>query len=150
MPIRPENKSRYPADWPQISERVRNEAGQKCEWCKAPNGTVIRRAVTSVDGLHVYRHDDWTAHMDGLSADDGETVPGTCWDEQDWGKPVKVVLAVAHMDHQPENCARENLKALCQRCHNKYDAPMRRAGISERAKGKMAVGDLFEGHEGAK
>ena len=33
-----------------------------------------------------------------------------------------VVLTAAHLDHQPENCADENLLAGCQRCHNRYDA----------------------------
>lgn len=47
----------------------------------------------------------------------------------------RVVLTVAHLDHMPENCAPNNLAALCQRCHNQYDAPMRRAGIRARATG---------------
>ena len=34
----------------------------------------------------------------------------------------KVVLTIAHLDHTPENCSEENLKALCQKCHNSYDA----------------------------
>jgi len=28
---------------------------------------------------------------------------------------------------------KSNLRAWCQKCHNTYDAPMRRAGINERA-----------------
>ena len=31
-------------------------------------------------------------------------------------------LTVHHIDHQPENCARENLIALCAPCHLKADA----------------------------
>ena len=31
-------------------------------------------------------------------------------------------LTVHHIDHQPENCARENLVALCAPCHLKADA----------------------------
>lgn len=45
MPIRAENKSRYPKDWPQISKRIRMErAGGRCEFadggkrCDAVNG----------------------------------------------------------------------------------------------------------------
>src|SRR5579875_3089177 len=39
MPIRPENRCRYPADWPEISRRIRFErAGGKCEWYGAVNG----------------------------------------------------------------------------------------------------------------
>lgn len=40
----------------------------------------------------------------------------------------KVVLTVAHYpDPNPMNCAEENLHALCQKCHNGVDAPMRTA-----------------------
>jgi len=55
----------------------------------------------------------------------------------------KVVLTVAHLDHTPENCDPSNLKAWCQKCHNSYDAPMRRAGIKERARQAMATDDLL-------
>lgn len=44
----------------------------------------------------------------------------------------KVVLTVAHLDHDPTNNDPENLRALCQRCHNRYDAPMRAAGKKAR------------------
>jgi hypothetical protein len=34
----PHDKSRYPADWPAISRRIRfDRAGNKCEWCGARN-----------------------------------------------------------------------------------------------------------------
>ena len=32
-----------------------------------------------------------------------------------------VVLTTMHLDHDPTNCADENLCAGCQRCHNRYD-----------------------------
>ena len=32
-----------------------------------------------------------------------------------------VILTVAHLDHQPENCDDSNLRAMCQRCHLRYD-----------------------------
>jgi hypothetical protein len=38
-----------------------------------------------------------------------------------------VVLTVGHLDHNPENCERANLRAWCQRCHNTYDRPHRAA-----------------------
>lgn len=39
MPIRPENRARYPKDWPEISKRIRfGRAGGKCEWCGAEHG----------------------------------------------------------------------------------------------------------------
>ena len=36
MPIRPENKARYPKNWPEISARIRARAGNKCEDCGVP------------------------------------------------------------------------------------------------------------------
>lgn len=34
----------------------------------------------------------------------------------------KVVLTVAHLDHDIKNNADDNLRAMCQRCHLSYDA----------------------------
>ena len=41
------------------------------------------------------------------------------------GKEAKIVLTIAHLDHTPENNDPENLRALCQRCHNQHDAQHR-------------------------
>jgi 5-methylcytosine-specific restriction endonuclease McrA len=101
MPIRPENKARYPKDWPAISLEVRERAGWCCEGSPA---------------------------FPECRAANGELHPIT---------RGKVTLTVAHLDHQPENNGtpgnRPNLRAWCNRCHNVYDAPMRRRGIKERA-----------------
>lgn len=44
-----------------------------------------------------------------------------------------VVLTAAHVhDHRPEAASLLNLAALCQRCHNRHDAEMRRRGRAER------------------
>jgi hypothetical protein len=37
MPIRPENKLRYPPDWYAISLSIKDRAGHKCEDCGVPN-----------------------------------------------------------------------------------------------------------------
>lgn len=57
----------------------------------------------------------------------------------------KVVLTVAHLDHEPENCADENLMAMCQRCHLTYDAKhhAKNAAATRRAKSPQA--DMFAG-----
>lgn len=100
MPIRPENRCRYPKDWRQISEHRRFVvADNKCEFCGAEN---------------------YKPHP----------ITGS-----------KVVLTVAHLDHQPENCSPDNLRALCQKCHNTYDAPHRAAGRKFR-KQNLKQGEL--------
>jgi hypothetical protein len=111
MPIRPENRGRYPADWRAISLEVRERAGWRCEGSPA--------------------YPDCRARH-------GEPHPVT---------GSKVILTVAHLNHQPEDNGapgdRPNLRAWCQRCHNTYDLPMRRAGIRERARVALNNLDLF-------
>lgn len=34
----------------------------------------------------------------------------------------KRTLTTAHLDHNPQNCNKENLKAYCAPCHLRYDA----------------------------
>ncbi len=128
MPIRPENRARYPKDWPQISKRIREErAKSRCE-CTGECGIDHEIESESSGALVLMCPHSQCQAMNG--APHPET-------------GSKVVLTVAHLDHQPENCADDNLKAMCQRCHNRYDAPMRRRGIQERERKARACGDLF-------
>jgi hypothetical protein len=96
MPIRPENRSRYPADWPAISLRIRGErAGWRCE-CRGECGRPAEHLAE--DGRCRNRH--------------GEPA---------WSTGSPVVLTTAHRDHTPENCDDANLFAACQGCHLHYD-----------------------------
>lgn len=97
MPIRPENRDRYPADWKDISFRIRfvRALGQ-CE-CEGHCGT-------DHDGRCPARHN-------AIQPRTGS----------------KIVLTVAHLDHTPENCDDTNLLAMCQRCHLTYDIDEHRA-----------------------
>lgn len=67
--------------------------------------------------------DDWPA----ISCAIRERSGGRCeWCGAENGRPHPttgsyVVLTVAHLDHDPRNCAAGNLRALCQRCHLRYD-----------------------------
>ena len=116
IPIKPENKGRYPKDWPEISKRIRHErAGNKCEQCGAPNGELIARGVASDAGTYML----WDG--DVFDSETGEHLGRARGSEYNAKRLVKVVLTVAHLDHQPENCADDNLRALCQRCHLSYD-----------------------------
>lgn len=56
----------------------------------------------------------------------------------------RIVLTVGHLDHTPENCAMDNLRAWCQRCHLVYDAAHHaQTRAATRRKG-LAIGDLLE------
>ena len=100
MPINPEQAKLYPDDWKEISERIRFErAGGQCEQMISAQGSI---------GPLEFR----------CTARHGEPHPLT---------GSKVVLTVAHLDHNPAHCADDNLKAMCQRCHLKYDLHHHRA-----------------------
>ena len=52
---------------------------------------------------------------------------------------AKVILTVAHVfNHAPEAADLLNLAALCQRCHNTFDAAMRRRHAAETKRRRAA------------
>ncbi len=84
MPIKPENKNRYPDNWEEIRQRILKRAGNKCEICYIDN--YVNHPITG----------------------------------------SRVVLTIAYLNHIPEDCRDENLKAMCQKCHNNYDIEHRK------------------------
>jgi hypothetical protein len=121
VPIRPENKARYPADWKAVRERVRTRAGDRCEWCGVPNLAWVARELLSGTWLAAATRDD------ALRA--RVAVAVACYyrrESCDLSRVVRVVCTTAHLhDPDPANVADDNLAFLCQRCHNRHDAPMR-------------------------
>jgi hypothetical protein len=58
---------------------------------------------------------------------------------------TRVVLAAAHLDHDPSNNRLRNLKSLCQRCHIIHDRPHHLAQRRITYLLRRALGDLFLG-----
>lgn len=138
MPIRPENRARYPADWKAISRAALERAGQRCEGspafpdCRAPNRT-----------LGYWRDDVFVVMPRSLRQ--AGAVKGSEIDCSDGTRIriIEIVLTVAHLDHKPENCDPANLRAWCQRCHLHYDRDHHaETRYLTRREGK-AVGDLL-------
>lgn len=143
MPIRATERDRYPPDWKKISHAARERAGNRCEQCKAPNGEYVIRFTTdqeefSRQAYMLSRGQVFDAVTgDALGFMRGSDVPPNArW--------TRIILTVAHLDHQPENCAPENLRALCQRCHLAYDADLHKANAAATRRAKKATGDLFD------
>lgn len=90
-PIRAENRKRYPPNWRALSDHIRHVRA---------NG---RCECAGECGLHR-----------GRRCEEKHGQPAA------WAKG-KIILTVAHLDHVPENCLHANLKAMCQRCHLRYD-----------------------------
>jgi hypothetical protein len=60
-------------------------------------------------------------------------------------RQTRVILAAAHLDHNPRNNRRRNLKSLCQRCHIIHDRPHHLAQRRITYLLRRALGDLFLG-----
>jgi len=54
-----------------------------------------------------------------------------------------VVLTTAHLDHDPTNNARSNLRAWCQRCHLAYDAEVHRRNAAATRRAALNNRNLF-------
>ena len=53
-----------------------------------------------------------------------------------------VVLTIAHMDHDESHCDPDRCRALCQRCHNSWDAPHRQKNAAKTRRRKSPQIDL--------
>jgi len=139
MPIKPENRKRYPANWPEIREAILVRAGNCCEQCKVANGKVIARGAGPFAGT--YQDDEANV----FDAETGEHIAQVRMSEYQVKNMVTIVLTIAHLDHQPENCDEENLRAWCQMHHLRHDAKHHAETARTTRRERLAVGDLFEG-----
>ncbi|MDO8415505.1 MAG: hypothetical protein Q7S87_04770 [Agitococcus sp.] len=137
MPIKPENKARYPKNWKEIRERILARAGNKCEKCNAQNRTRIARGT----GRHAdtYMTDD----ADVYCAETGEHLGVFRMDDYELLRMTDIVLTIAHLDHTPENCDDENLRAWCQRCHLGYDKHHHAKNAQATRRARLNMQDMF-------
>lgn len=134
MPIAPENRDRYPRDWPAISRRIRFvRAGGRCE-CRGECGLFVDGRPDPRMWWHGSTGDSRCTRVHGAQIE---------VDSEEFGRVSIerfVILTVAHLNHQPEDCRDDNLRAMCQACHLRYDrghhATSRRA---RRTRGQLAL-----------
>lgn len=110
------NRKLYPANWEAIALAIKTEVNWTCEECGRP----CRRPVES-DGELCDRitanHPVWIKQLADVREDvlfGRRVIIRT-------PKLTRFTLTVAHLDHQPENCDRSNLRAWCSVCHCRYD-----------------------------
>jgi len=103
----PSDWSLYPDNWKEIAARCKFEAGYKCQDCGATSGEWIIRHLTDRN-KYITMADEEEMYWHGEDYED---------------KAVLVQLGVAHLDQNPANCDRANLRVLCRRCHLVYDLP---------------------------
>jgi hypothetical protein len=126
MPIRKNLRHLYGTNWRAvIRPRILARAANRCERCGKPNHT--RVATTSGKGIF----GPWMV----WAITDAENLVVSDWtdDRREWAsvetydrenpefRHIRVVLTVAHLNHEPADNRDENLKALCQWCHLIHD-----------------------------
>lgn len=149
MPIAPEDRWLYPIDWRELSQLIRfGRAKGRCERCGRPHGQAVIHLGNGIwwdDARGTWR-DDRGRRVARLPA------PGVIEERQPSlsgiaarpALPVtRVVLASAHLDHDPGNNRPRNLAALCQRCHMVHDAREHRRRRWSKAFRLRAMADLF-------
>lgn len=124
MPIAPELRKFYRTpEWFEARRLCLDRAAGKCEWCKKPRGDV-RQALDHSGRWFDEVTREWIrppAFRVGVDLSSFAMAPPRR------ASTVRCVIAPAHLDHNPENNAADNLAALCQRCHLVYDGPHHRA-----------------------
>lgn len=119
MPIAPENRHRYPANWEtEIRPAIFARSGGRCE-CDGRCGR----------GVHAGRCPERHLLQSRL------------------GNPARLVrLTVAHLDHTPENNDDGNLMHMCQGCHLHYHIDHhRQSAIERRQRALEGAGQLTIG-----
>jgi hypothetical protein len=109
----PMNRKLYPKNWNAIARAIKTEVNWTCENCGRP----CRRPGESDGELEDRIYNEHAQWWDDL----WETEDDEEFGEAEHMKPVRFTLTVAHLDHQPQNCDRSNLRAWCSVCHCRYD-----------------------------
>lgn len=138
---------KYPANWREIRASVMARAGNKCEGCGAYQHAVGYRDeggafIPNAGNLHCDASGRGR-HPNGFPLtyaearefveqyhDCSRTESGPCTMDADGNHWLVIVLTIAHLDHDTTHNDPENLRALCQRCHNRHDVAYRRANAS--------------------
>ena len=114
MPIRKELRHFYSTpEWQATRQRILARAQDRCEQCRAPNHTSVRRYKGWwVDPDKLY----WRDERGAVAGYTGSVRYSQC-------RIVTIVLTIAHLNHTPGQDSDDNLQALCQWCHLHYDQP---------------------------
>lgn len=132
--------SKYAKNWKAIRAAILERSGHCCEKCGVANKQLGYRDAEG-------KFYSWSLIEDSLENnghDLFDDVLKNCFDKK--GNPTKairIVLTVAHLDHNTENNDKQNLKALCQRCHLGHDLQHHRKNAKETNRKKKGLQNLF-------
>lgn len=144
MPIKPENRALYPANWPAIRAAILERAGHRCEhpdctarnyafgiWHATREGWRWGEIHDGQDPARSFRQArQRAAEVDFARGEEGP-------------KPIVIVLTIAHLNHDPTDCSDDNLRALCQRHHLAHDHDHHRANAQATRRARLNTPELF-------
>lgn len=143
MPI---NYKKYPPNWfTEIRPDILKRASHRCEDCHLPNYAVGYR---DTEGYFIGTagnivHDLAAAgtsypSLQQLTYKEAKQIADMCNECTEDQHYIVIVLTIAHLDNDITNSEYSNLKALCQRCHNRHDIAFRKEN-RKRNKGILSL-----------
>ena len=107
------NSKLYPPDWRRRRLRILERDGHRCKFCKVKNYAQIIRLK---EGVYIYTDNERMYNSTG-------EYQGRASAKYLYGKPIKIILTVMHLDHDEWNweVTDDRLAVSCQRCHLNYD-----------------------------
>ena len=131
MPI---DYRKYPSNWKtEIRPSILEMANNCCQFCGAKNYSVYLIENDKKIFLQPYESTNFFICPDGFKRTVGRTGAFTL---------KKVVLTIAHLDHDISNNCLSNLKALCQKCHLSYDKDHHKKNARQTLKTKKGLLEL--------
>jgi hypothetical protein len=112
---------KYPDNWKsEIRPAILERDGNCCNVCKVPNGVKCFRGIWNNIPVFQLSNGDMFREDNGeliMHNSEYETVEGKTED----AKAIKIVLTIAHLNHDTNDNRYENLSALCQLHHLRHD-----------------------------
>lgn len=109
----------YHPEWKtRIRPDILERDGNCCKLCKVPNKTWVCRGKWG--DIEVWQNDNGQMYNAKTGEYIGDTYVGEVW-VGNKKTLTKIVLTIAHLDHDKKNNNYDNLAALCQKCHLGHD-----------------------------
>ena len=131
----PMDRSLYPDNWDELALAIKTEANWCCTECGRPCRRPGETREAAIFRLTLTEHPTVAELWEPSGADAVVSKLG------------RFTLTVAHLDHQPQNCDLNNLKALCAPCHGTYDLKQmgRKRVLKAERNGQLRTDDILNG-----